>query len=147
MPFRICNTLATFQPFMIAILKTWWKCVWRFSWMAYLCNLWKVVQRCEKKNLILNRKKMSFHCQWRDIMLGYNISRIGIKVDRVKIEAIEKLNPSFLSYVRFYRKFMKDFLRIAKPLCHLSEKNRKFIFYEQCRIAFKELKTCQTTTP
>ncbi|XP_016681095.1 uncharacterized protein [Gossypium hirsutum] len=61
-----------------------------------------------------------------------------MKVDRAKIEVIEKLSPpisfkgirSFLGYVGFYRRFIKDFLKLSKPLCTLLEKNKPFNFEE-----------------
>ena len=57
-------------------------------------------------------------------MLGHIISNKGIEVDKTKIELISKL-PSpinvktvrqFLTHVGFYRRFIKDFLKIANPL-------------------------------
>ena len=61
------------------------------------------------------------------IVLSHQISVRGIEVDRAKIEAIEKLPPpssmkgirSFLGHAGFYRWFIKDFSRIAKPLSSL----------------------------
>ena len=61
------------------------------------------------------------------IVLGHRIFARGIEVDKEKIEAIEKLPPpssvkgirSFLGHTEFYRSFIKDFSRIAKPLSNL----------------------------
>ena len=61
------------------------------------------------------------------IVLGNQIFRKGIEVDRAKVEAIEKLFPpisikyvrSFLGHARFYRKFIKYFSIIVHPLCKL----------------------------
>ena len=64
------------------------------------------------------------------IVLGHHM----VEVDRAKLEAIEKLPPpisvkgvrSFLRHVGFYRRFNKNFSKIAHPLCKLLEKECKF---------------------
>nr|GEY50538.1 reverse transcriptase domain-containing protein [Tanacetum cinerariifolium] len=70
------------------------------------------------------------------IVLGHNISKKGIEVDKAKIEVISKLpHPttvkgirSFLGHAGFYRRFIKDFSKISRPMTHLLEKNSPFIF-------------------
>ena len=70
------------------------------------------------------------------IVLEHRITTRGIEVDRVKIEAIEKLLPpssvkgirSFLGHAGFYRRFIKDFSHIAKPLSNLLVQGTPFEF-------------------
>jgi hypothetical protein len=67
-------------------------------------------------------------------VLGHKISERGIEVDRAKVEAIEKMPyprdvkgiRSILGYVGFYRRFMKDFSKISKPLTNLLQKDVPF---------------------
>ncbi|XP_070010125.1 uncharacterized mitochondrial protein AtMg00860-like [Nicotiana sylvestris] len=89
------------------------------------------------------------------IVLGHKISKQGIEVDRAKIEIISNLPPPtsvkgvrcFLGHADFYRRFIKDFSKIANPMSKLLEKDAKFVFDEKCLKAFEELKENLTTTP
>ena len=48
---------------------------------------------------------------------------------------------SFLGHARFYRRFIKDFSKISRPLCRLLEKDAKFEFDDSCLSTFKEIKS------
>ncbi|GJS73585.1 reverse transcriptase domain-containing protein [Tanacetum coccineum] len=82
------------------------------------------------------------------IVLGHKISKKEKEVDKAKIDVISKLpHPttvkgirSFLGHVGFYRRFIKDFSKISRPMTHLLEKNTPFIFSEECIQAFQTLK-------
>ncbi|XP_075096176.1 putative mitochondrial protein AtMg00860 [Nicotiana tabacum] len=82
------------------------------------------------------------------IVLGHGVSRSGIEVDKANVEAVEKLPPpifvkgvrSFLEHAGFYRRFIKDFSKIATPLCRLLKMDVIFNFDEACQKAFEELK-------
>nr|GEX49236.1 reverse transcriptase domain-containing protein [Tanacetum cinerariifolium] len=87
--------------------------------------------------------------------LGYSILEQGIEVDKAKIEVILKLpHPttikgirSFLGHAGFYRRFIKDFSKISRPMTHLLEKNSPFIFSNECIQAFRTLKDKLTKAP
>ncbi|XP_049414688.1 uncharacterized protein LOC125877439 [Solanum stenotomum] len=89
------------------------------------------------------------------IVLGHKVLQQGLEVDKEKIEVIEKLPPpisvkgvcSFLGHAGFYRRFIKDFSKIAHPLCKLLEKELKFYFYDACMTSFKCLKEKLVSTP
>ncbi|GJQ94568.1 reverse transcriptase domain-containing protein [Tanacetum coccineum] len=89
------------------------------------------------------------------IVLGHKISKKGIEVDKAKIDVISKLPypttvkgiRSFLGHDGFYRRFIKDFLKISRPMTHLLEKNTLFILSEDCILAFQTLKKKLTEVP
>jgi hypothetical protein len=89
------------------------------------------------------------------IVLGHVISERGIKVDIAKVEAVEKLPPptdikslrSFLGHAGFYRRFIKDFSKVTKPLTNLLQKDVPFDFNEKCLVAFLTLKRALITAP
>ena len=82
------------------------------------------------------------------IVLGHWISERGIEVDKTKIETIEKLLPPssvkgirrFLGHVGFYKRFIKDFSKIVKPLSNMLVQGAPFEFDDQCLKAFLFLK-------
>ena len=65
-------------------------------------------------------------------------------MDQEKIDVIEQLPPptnvkgvrSFLGHAGFYRRFIKDFSHIARPLTNLLAKDAPFNFEEECLVAF-----------
>ncbi|GJV65289.1 reverse transcriptase domain-containing protein [Tanacetum coccineum] len=114
----------------------------------------KMLKRCEDTNLALNWEKSHFMVK-EGIVLGHKISKKGIEVDKAKIDVIAKLpHPttvkgirSFLGHAGFYRRFIKDFSKISRPMTHLLEKNTPFIFSEECIQAFQTLKKKLTEAP
>ena len=87
------------------------------------------------------------------IVLGHIISKQGIEVDKAKVELIVKLpSPTnvkevrqFLGHVGFYRRFIKDFSKLARPFCELLVKDAKFMWDDRCQRSFEELKLFLTT--
>ena len=54
---------------------------------------------------------------------------------------------SFLGYAGFYRRFIKDFSKIFRPLCILLEKDSMFEFYDSCLSAFKQIESKLVIAP
>ena len=75
------------------------------------------------------------------IVLGHIISKKSIEVDKAKVELIVKFpSPTtvkgvrhFLGHAGFYRRFIKDFSKLSKPLCELLAKDVKFVWDERCQ--------------
>ena len=85
--------------------------------------------------MVLNWEKCHFMVR-EGIVLSHRVSSKEIEVDPAKISTIEKLPPpaivkgirSFLGHAGFYRRFIKDFSMIIKPLCILLEKDGPYVF-------------------
>ncbi|GJY85731.1 reverse transcriptase domain-containing protein [Tanacetum coccineum] len=164
MPFGLCNAPGTFQRCMVAIFHDMIEktmevfmddfSVFGDSFSSCLSHLDKMLQRCEDTNLVLNWEKCHFMVK-EGIVLGHKISKSGIEVDKSKVDVIAKLpHPttvkgirSFLGHAGFYRRFIQDFSKIARPMTHLLEKETLFIFSKECIEAFETLKMKLTQAP
>ncbi|GJZ91216.1 reverse transcriptase domain-containing protein [Tanacetum coccineum] len=164
MPFGLCNAPGTFQRCMMAIFHDMIEktmevfmddfSVFGDSFSTCLTHLEKMLKRCEDTNLSLNWEKSHFMVK-EGIVLGHKISKSGLEVDRAKVEVIAKLpHPtsvkgvrSFLGHAGFYRRFIQDFSKIARPMTHLLEKETPFVFSEECVDSFNTLKRRLTEAP
>ncbi|GJT09390.1 reverse transcriptase domain-containing protein [Tanacetum coccineum] len=164
MSFGLCNALGMFQRCMLAIFHYMVEktmevfmddfSVYGNSFENCLSCLDKMLQRCEDTNLCLNWEKSYFMVK-EGIVLGHKISKNGIKVDKAKVDVIAKLpHPtivkgvrSFLGHAGFYRRFIQDFLKIARPMTHLLEKETPFFFSKECIESFNTLKRKLTEAP
>jgi hypothetical protein len=87
--------------------------------------------------------------------LGHVISAGGVSVNPGKVKDVLNWMPptttseiqSFLGLVGYYRRFIKDFSKIAKPMTKLLEKNTAFEWTAECQASFEELRKCLTSTP
>jgi hypothetical protein len=83
------------------------------------------------------------------------VSPEGITVDPGKVKEVLEWKPpttvsevrSFLGLVDYYRRFILNFSKIAKPITELLKKGNKYVWSEACDEAFKHLKKLLTTTP
>nr|GEV54442.1 reverse transcriptase domain-containing protein [Tanacetum cinerariifolium] len=135
MPFGLCNAPGTFQRCMMAIFHDMIK----KTMEAFMDDF---LEKC--------------HFMVKEgIVLGYKISKNGLEVDRAKVDVIAKLpHPttvkgvrSFLGHAGFYRRFIQDFSKIARPMTHLLEKGTPFVFSKDCIDAFENLKKKLTEAP
>ena len=98
-----------------------------------------VLQTLREHQLYAKFSKYEF---WLDqvTFLGHVISGDGIQVDLKRMEAIiDWSRPitvtevrSFLGLTGYYKRFVKDFSKIAAPLTRLTQKNVKFIWTDRC---------------
>ncbi|XP_073302650.1 uncharacterized protein [Primulina huaijiensis] len=164
MPFGLCNAPATFQRCMLSIFSDMIEefvevfmddiTVFGNSFENCLKNLEEVLKRCEEKNLVLNWEKCHYMVK-SGIVLGHVISEKGIEVDKAKVDVIANLTSpktvkevrSFLGHAGFYRRFIKNFSIISKPISNLLTKDTQFEWTQKCENAFKKIINLLITSP
>ena len=164
MPFGLCNAPATFQRLMDSVLAglQWSTCLVYMddivivgkTFTDHLTNLQQVFQRLRQAGLKLKPSKCSL-CQKTVHFLGHVVSQDGITTDPAKTDSIFAWPPptckrelqQFLGLTNYYRRFVRDYATIAKPLHRLTEKNSTFHWSSECQTAFETLKQALTSAP
>jgi transposase InsO family protein len=165
MPFGLCNAPATFQDMVNHIFRD----LLDQGLVAYIDDLLIYARTREQhdqiamevlKRLRDNRLAVSVEkCEWAKEeveFLGYIIGREGIKMSQEKVEGIlEWKSPKslvevqqFLGFANFYRRFIQDYSRIARPLTELTRGDGKnWAWTNEAEMAFTELKQRFTSAP
>jgi len=164
MPFGLKNAPATFQRLMNSVLTGMQglKClvylddivIYGASLEEHNKRLEEVLQRLRENNLKLQPDKCEF-LRKETIYLGHIISENGISPDPSKLTAIKEFPmprkvkdiQSFIGLAGYYRKFIADFSKIAKPLTKLTKKSEKFEWTAEQQNAFETLKEKLMTAP
>lgn len=164
MPFGLCNAPATFQRLMDEVLHDeLWKFVvvylddlniYSRTFDEHLQHLRKIFDRLRDAGLKLNPEKCKF-ASTELAFLGHVISKDGIRTDPGKISKVKDFpRPTnltqlrgFLGLASYYRRFIKDFSKIANPLNKLLKKNVPFNWTNAQQQAFEYLKNCLISSP
>ncbi|GBN70184.1 Retrovirus-related Pol polyprotein from transposon 297 [Araneus ventricosus] len=164
MPFGLCNAPATFERLMETVLRglTSEACLVYLddiiivgrTFQEHLNNIRKVFQRLQKANFKLSLKKCRFFRK-EVSYLGHIISADGVKTDPEKTKAVvdwprpETVHDlrSFLGLCTYYRRFVRNFSAIARPLHKLTEARSNFNWTEECEKSFNILKQALITSP
>jgi len=164
MPFDLTNAPSTFQDMMNHVLSD----LLDIGVIAYMDDILiyaknegehdrlvkEVLKRLQQNGLAISPEK----CVWktREVeFLGYVIGANGIKMSKEKVEAILSWKKpismtevqTFLGFANFYRRFIKDYSKIARPLTELTKKTEKWLCNQEAEAAFAELKRRFTTAP
>ena len=162
--FGLMNSPACFQNLMSKVLKDLnWKIalvyiddilIFSKNFDQHLHHLDQVFQNLRAANLTMHPGKCKFAV--REIKyLGHIVSKQGIKVDPGKFSAIEtypvpksvKNVRAFVGMAQYYRRYIKDFAKIALPLNKLLRKDVNFQWTRECQEAFDTLKKTLITAP
>jgi len=122
--------------------------------LKYKCHIQKVLERLRKAGLQVDIKKSEFNVT-RTKFLGFIISTDGIEVDPEKVAVMKNWKEpttvkgiqSFLGFCNFYRRFITNYGRIAKPLNELTRKGTAYLWTTSCQSAFDQLKQAMLIAP
>ena len=164
MPFGLCNAGATFQRLMDVILSGLHPdvclvylddiIVHSKTTEQHLERLEAVFTRLSEAGLKLKPEKCRFF-QRSVSFLGHVISYEGIATDPEKTRAVAEWPPpssvkelrAFVGLASYYRRFVRDFAKIAAPLHVIMKKNQRFHWNDEAQKAFDELKLALTSPP
>ncbi len=164
MPFGLTNAPATFQRLMDTVLAglQWSRCLVYLdnviivgrTFTDHLQNLQAVFDRLRKAGLKLQPAKCALF-QHQVVYLGHIVSREGIATDPEKTSKVadwpqpttSREVQQFLGLASYYRRFIKGFAVIAKPLHRLTERNVPFKWTAESQAAFEELRQKLVTAP
>jgi len=151
-PFGLCNAPSTFQSMINDVFRD----MLDIGVIAYMDDILiytetveenvalvrRVMERMRKVRLCISIKKSSF--DQRDVeFLVYKISDRGISMTSTKVEEMRAWSmpkkivnvQSFMSFANFYRRFIKGFSKIVRPLTDLTKKGIKWAWTPSCQDA------------
>ena len=163
--FGLCNSPATFQTMMNDIFR---RLIEEGTVAVYMDDILiftktlqehrnvvnQVLQLLSNNKLYLKPEKCIFEVQQIEF-LGLILSKNRVEMDPIKIEGVRawpvphnvKELQSFLGFVNFYRRFIENFSKIARPLHDLTRKETKWTWEEVHQKAFDDLKHRTTSSP
>lgn len=164
MPFGLCNAPSTFERLMEAIFRgLQWKTllIYLDDVIVFGSTVEEVIERLEAvlvrlRDAKLKLKPKKCHLFQTEVLyLGHVVSSNGISTDPAKTDSVRNwptpTNPtdirSFLGLASYYRRFVKKFSDVVKPLTALTQKNQPFVWTPECETAFQTMKERLTTSP
>jgi hypothetical protein len=164
MPFGLKNATSTFTRTMYEVFKDLGDSFLKVfvddlnihseSWEDHLQHLEVVLSRLREVNLRLNPNKCCFAAK-SIVFLGHVVNKEGTKPDPSKIDAVLHFPTpktvtnvrSFLGLTGYYRKYLREYSRIASPLFELTKKDMAFVWDQNCQRAFDDLKRALVEAP
>ena len=167
MPFGLCNAPAMFQRLMDLLLAglLWEACLVYIDdviiigndFQSHLCNISAVLSHLRDGGLKVNPSKCHFLRKkfiFLDMLCPTMVSNHGISTDKSKTEKIAhwptpttQQQQQFLGLASYYRRFIRDFACISRPLHWLTEKNAPFRWTEERDNAFNRLQQLLISAP
>ncbi|GJT46359.1 putative reverse transcriptase domain-containing protein [Tanacetum coccineum] len=157
MPFGLTNAPAIFMDLMNRVCKPYLDkfvivfiddiLIYSKSEEEHEAHLKTILDLLKKEKLYAKFSKCEFWLQEVQF-LGHVVNRDGIHVDPSKVESVKNwMTPespteshSFLGLAGYYRRFIENFSKIAKPLTLLTQKNKAYVWRDKQDEAFQILK-------
>lgn len=164
MPFGLSNAPATFQARINEVLRRFLDrfcaayiddiLIYSNDLASYRLHVKSVLQALEAAGLQLDVRKCEFETT-EVKYLGMIISTTGVRMDPAKVDCLVNWETpanvkdvqGFLGFSNFYRRFIKGFSRIVRPLVALTRKIVKWNWTSSCQEAFDTLKNSFTSAP
>ena len=164
MPFGLCNSGATFQRIIETAMRgLQWQIlvlylddiiVFSKTFDEHLENLQRVFQRLSDAGLKLKSSKCSFF-KHEVQFLGHIVSADGVRTDPSKVKAIVNMKSptnvselrSFIGMVSYYKKYIKNFSKLAKCLFDLLQLKTPWKWSSECEETFRILKDKLASSP
>lgn len=164
LPFGLTNGPANYQQYMNDILFDYLNdfcqaylddiLIYSKTKKEHIRHVRLVLQRLREAGLQVDILKCEFHVQ-ETKFLGLLVSTDGLRMDPAKIAAVVdwttptnlKEMQAFVGFCNFYRRFIKNFSKIVRPMVKLTRKDVAFEWSEDCQQAFNQLKIVITQAP
>ena len=164
MPFGLTNAPSVFQNMMNDLLRDMLDIfvvlylddilVFSRNIEEHIQHVRLVIQRLLENRLFIKAEKCTFHAPSVEF-LGLIVEGGQTRPDPKKIQAVVEWNEpttrkqlqSFLGFANFYRRFIRDYSRVAAPLTALTSSLRPFVWTPAASTAFADLKRRFTSAP
>ena len=156
-PFGMCNAPSTFQSYINEALRGYLDqfctayvddiLIFSNDLLSHRRHVAQVLERLQEFGLQADISKCEFETT-EVKYLGLIISTSGIRMDPVKVACVQewpkprnaKDIQCFLGFANFYRRFIPEFSRLATPLTQLTKKDTPFIWTDNCKSSFMQIK-------
>ena len=165
MPFGLANAPATFQAMMNEVLREFLDqgvvvyiddvLIYTKTMKEHITLTRRVLAKIKEYGLAIAAHKSSFHVQQTEF-LGYILTPAGVEMSKEKVETVLEWAPptnvkgvqAFMGFANFYRRFIQNFSKIAKPITGTFQgKGKTFGWGNEQQKAFEKLKQAFTSAP